>query len=263
MKNIKTTGIALILWLGLTGVVDAASKQDLQSSWVDVRSGGLFGEPGGKPHLMLTLRNKTQAAGWVKVRVAAPTPNAECVLVNEIKPGETASYACAQDKIVPDSDYPIFVTTYRDEALTDEAETRQTTMRFSQRDTAAFEEFLAPPALPVTFEDLNSTEKLSMGTALFGGLGRAQGVLVVSESKLRYTLKDKVIEIPVAQIRNVTVRSPGRDAASAWVVVEYSEGDAPRLIAFQGGAYRGGGPRIEEMNKAISYVVKNSQTPPQ
>jgi hypothetical protein len=243
------TGIVLTFLCGV------ASAQDLKSSWLELNGGGLFGEPGGKPQLMLTLRNKTDRAEWVRVRVAAPAPNAECVLVETIAPGQNVSYRCIQDKLVPDTDYPIFITTFRDESLSDEAETVQTTMRFSKRDTAAFEDFLTPPTIPATFRDLNSSEKLNMGTALFGGMGRAQGVLVVEESGLHYSVKDKVTDIPVSQIRSATVRQMGRDDSQRWVVVEYSDGATTRTLGFQGSMLRGGGPRIGEIHKAVSYVL--------
>lgn len=255
MNNIRNAWTSLALLLSVTTVVEAAqSRHDLKSSWVEVSSGGLVGEVGDKPQLALSLRNKTDRAAWVKVRVAPPSPNAECVITKELKPGEEVGYLCAQEKIVPDADYPIFVTTYRDEALTDEAETAQTAMRFSKRDAAALEEYLAPPGLPATFKDVNSSEKLNVGTALLGAFGSARGTLEVGESGLRYSIKDKVTEIPVSQIRGVTIRQLRNDALGNWVAVDYAEGDAVRTIGFQGSAMRGDGLRVDEMHKAISYA---------
>lgn len=258
MKNMLRIAPAFLSLFSTANLAEAAANQDLQSTWIEVTSGVLFGSPGGKPQLLLTLRNKTDATEWVKVRFAPPAPNLECVLVNEIKGGEKAGFACTQEKIVPDTDYPVFVTTYRNQEATDEVETKQTTMRFSRGDTAALEEFLgtaATPGLPATFDDVNSAEKMSLGTALFGGLGRGDGVLVVQESGLRYTFKKKITEIPVSQMQKVTIRDLGGDDTKRWVVVEYSERDTIRTIGFQGSPFRGAGPRIAEMEKVISYVL--------
>jgi hypothetical protein len=255
MNCTRTAWAFLALLLSATGVVEGApSRQDLKSSWVDVSSGGLFGEVGGKPELRLTLRSKATQAAWVQVRIAAPSPNSECVLTKAITPGEEVAYPCIQERIVPDADYPIFVTVYRDEALTDQADTAQTAMRFSKRDANTFTAYLAAPDLPATFNDVNLSEKLNLGTALFGGLGSGSGTLVVRETGLHYSIKDKVTEIPLSQIRGVKIRSFANDETKSWVTIEYTDGDTVRTIGFQGSLFRGGGPRVFEMHKAISYV---------
>jgi phenylpyruvate tautomerase PptA (4-oxalocrotonate tautomerase family) len=216
---------------------------------------------GGKPQLNLELRNKTTDAAWVQVRIVAPAPNAECDLTKAIKPGESVSYVCDQEKTVPDVDYPIFVTVFRDEGSTDPLESAQTVIRFAARDVKAFEEYLAVPALPAKFEYVISAEKFGFSTGLFGGYG-ASGTLVVQESGLDYSSKKKVAGIPITQIRSVTIKQLGLDESTMWVVVEYMEGDAVRTLGFQGHPHRGGGLRIQEMHKTISYVLsKNAEVP--
>lgn len=258
MKTTKALWTLFVLLAGTCSILQAApSRQDLKSDWVEIRGGGLTGEVGGKPQLGLSLRNKAAQALWVQVRVAAPSPNAECTLTNPIAPGESAGYSCAQETIVPDTDYPIFVTVYRDEALTDQAEARQTVMRFAKSDADALASYLAAPQLPVTFNDVMTSEKLNLGTALFGGSLAAPGTLVVTQAALQYTVKKKVTEIPLAQIRSATIRQLGAagDEMKTWVAVEYTEGDAIRTLGFQGSLFRGAGPRIGELDKAISYAL--------
>jgi len=254
MTTTRSLCSLFVLLASTGGVLQAApSRQDLKSDWVEIRGGGLSGEVGGKPTLGLTLQNKATQAAWVQVRVAAPAPNAECALTKPIAPGETVAYSCEQETIIPDTDYPIVVTVYRDEALTDQAETRPTAMRFGKSDAAALTAFLAAPELPATFNDVTASEKLdNPGGALFGGFG-ASGTLVVTQSALQYTLKKKVTEIPLAQIRSATVRQLANN--QAWVVVEYLEADASRTLGLQGNAFRGAGARIEEIHKAISYAI--------
>jgi phenylpyruvate tautomerase PptA (4-oxalocrotonate tautomerase family) len=249
-------GVLLVL---PTVVAGASSRPDLKSNRVELNSSELAGKVGGKPQLILELRNKTADAAWVQVRVVAPPPNAECALAKAIKPGESVSYVCDQEKTVPDVDYPIFVTVFRDEGLTDQLETAQTAMRFPARDVNAFEESLALPTLPATFEYVISSEKFGFSTALFGGYG-ASGTLVVQESGLDYSTKKQVTGIPISQIRSVTIKQLGLDESTMWVVVEYMEGDAARTLGFQGHPHRGGGFRIHEMHKTISYVLSKNRS---
>lgn len=257
----KTTKLLQRLFLLLAGTCSLAaaapSRQDLKSDWVEIRGGGLIGEIGGKPQLTLQLGNKGTQAVWVQVRMVPPSPNTECALTKPLAPGEAALYSCAQESIVPDADYPIVVTVYRDEAATDQAETRQTSMRFTTRDADALAAYLTVPELPATFADVVGSEKPnSLGSALFGGAAPS-GTLVVTTTALQYTLKKTVTEIPIAQIRSSAVRQLGApgDSTRTWVIVEYGEAGASRTMGFQGSALRGAGSRVAEIDKAISYAM--------
>lgn len=240
----------------------APTNAPLDSSWVEMASGGLVGQVGGNPQVRVTLRSKATESAWVQVRIAAPAPNAECVLAKAISAGASESFACDQENIVPDTDYPVLVTVYRDDSLTDVAESTRTVMRFSERDAAAFAEYLAAPELPATFKDVLASENPGVGAALFGGFGGG-GTLVVAQRGLQYTAKAKVTDIPVPAIRSVKIRSFANDQTKQWVTVEYAEADAVRTIGFQGSPFRGGGPRVDEIHKAIFHAwSKHPKGPP-
>lgn len=232
---------------------------DLSSNWVEVSSGGVISEPGGKPELLFTVRNKSERVLWVKVRFAPPSPNPECVLSKKLEPGEKAPYPCGQEKIVADTDYPIFVSVHLNEGLTDQAESAQTKMRFSKRDVDAFEKFLTPPTLPATFKGINSTKEPGIGTALFGPLASMfaddSSTLVVKQDSIEYTSKNKTVAIPVSQIRSVNIKKFDREGLRAWVVVEYAEPDGKKVISFQGSPNRHSMETLGEIEKAIRYVV--------
>lgn len=238
-----------------TGLVPA----DFSSNWVEVSSGGVIGEPGGKPELLFTVRNKSERRLWVKVRFAPPSPNPECVLSKKLEPGEKSHYPCRQEKMVPDADYPIFVSVHFNEGLTDQAETAQTKMRFSKRDVDAFEKFLTPPTLPATFKGISSTKEPGIGTALFGPLASMfaddSSTLVVRQDSIEYTSKDKTFAIPVSQVRSVQIKQYDKTGLRAWVVVEYTEPDGNKVIAFQGNPNRVSMDTLQEIERAIRYVV--------
>ncbi len=232
---------------------------DFSSKWVEVSSGGVIGEPGGKPELLFTVRNKSERRLWVKVRIAPPTPNPECVLSKKLEPGEKAHYPCRQEKVVPDADYPIFVSVHFNEGLTDQAETAQTKMRFSKRDIEAFEKFLTPPTLPATFNSISySPKEPGFGAILFSpitsGLADGSDILVVRQDSIEYTSKDKtLVTIPVSQIRSVRIKQLH---TTAWLMIEYmgQDGDI-RIAYFQGNPYRHNIKSFQEIERAIRYVV--------
>lgn len=230
---------------------------DFSSKWVEVSSGGVIGGPGGKPELLFTVRNKSERTLWVKVRFAAPSPNPECALSKKLEPGEKAHYPCRQEKMVPDADYPIFVSVHFNEGLTDQAETAQTKMRFSKKDVDWLEKLLTPPTLPATFKGITATKEPGIGTAIFGQLFASKSIadsstLVVRQDSIEYTSKDKTFAIPVSQVRSVHIKQ--FDRYRAWVVVEYMEPDGNKVIAFQGYPYSSM-ETLQEIERAIRYVV--------
>ncbi|NJO12933.1 MAG: hypothetical protein HC872_05100 [Gammaproteobacteria bacterium] len=136
-----------ILFVSLVGVCGTLEAAGFKSQWVEIRGGGVVGEIGGKARVLLELFNKTPQAVWVQVRMTVPAPNAECTLTKPIEPGKSVDYFCTLESVVPDADYSAAITVYRDEALTDLAETGQTSMRVTKEHAQTLAEYMAVPEL--------------------------------------------------------------------------------------------------------------------
>lgn len=239
---------------------------DFSSKWVDITSGGVFGDfktTAGKPEIVITIRNKSEQPVWVKVRFAVPSTNQECELTKKLAPGKGAQYLCRQETLAADTDYPIFVSVYMNDGLTNKAETAQTKMRFEKGDVAALAKFLTPPTLPATYNDINYSEKLNVATAMFGNLAFDKGTLVVSKDDVKYSSESKTVVIPVSQIRSVEFVALGTPTSSNnWVAVKYVLAATTRVIGFSCCNFFSGDSRafLQDAERAIRYVFETQET---
>ncbi len=140
----------LLVVLGLFAVVGGCtssnagglrpSKEEFTSDCLEVTMGGMTVDPDVGLALTLGLKNTTQEAAWVRVRFESPPPNTPGEAVRKLDPGASEMFIHSQSSVVPETNYPIFVETYRDAALTQPVEKTQTQFWFSHKDATIFHE---------------------------------------------------------------------------------------------------------------------------
>ena len=257
--RINLVMLAVALLLGGCANQQTSGPPEFSSKFIAVSSGGLMGVPGGKPMLHVTLENKSAQTLWVKVRIAAPSPNSECVMSGKIESGAKEDFHCVQVKVVPETDYPVFMTVYLDQRQTEEAEAPHTKLYFGKADTMAFEKFMMPPALPVTFKGVRFVDDPDVGTALFGSLASSfaggSSVLVVKRESLEYTDGDKSLSIPISDIRKVGIEGNGPNDVHSWVQVEYIAPAGKKKIGFQANPFSSNAGTLTDIAQAIRYAV--------
>ena len=240
--------------IGAAQATDAVSRHDFKSKWLKITGGGMTGEKGGKPVIILQLKNKKRKPLWVKVHFDVPGLYQDCEATKKFMPKGKAFYDCPQEEIVADTDYPILINIYSDENLTSLVEENSTKMKFSKRDVDALLAWLAPPALPATFKDVVHTEKPGIGASMFGQF-KKHGTLVIHKNNIEYTVqKGKSIAIPFSKMRAVSRKQLGPRATNVWVIVEYQDADENKTIGFQASALRGDPKKFEEAYSTLKYV---------
>jgi hypothetical protein len=216
------------------------SGGEFRSPNVDITQGSVIATSGSRLGLILSILNKTDRTLWLTVRFEPPAPSLTCAETRRVDPKQEASFTCAQDTIVADADYPIAITCLADSALHDTVEANSTRMRFGKKDVKAFQEWLEAAKLPKTYENIVMKEKLGLGTAMFGALGPDNGgTVTVAPDGVEYRDKKRTIVVSAGQIRGVAVRSLGQREIDQFVVVDYDEAGAAKILAFRGSMYRG------------------------
>lgn len=226
------------------------TKSEFDSQLVEVTYGGLTGERGGLPALLLSLNNKTDHTVWVNISFTLPDQSENCATAKELSPKGTATFICPQNKIVVDVPYPVSVAMFADQALTQNLETKQTKMQFTQRDVAAFMAWMTPPKLPATFADVwYRTDEAQLLLAY-----KENGTLTVSSDNLKFAHNKGSVEIPLSSIKKVTPQKTlFPDIANKWIVIQYRIAEKDEVIAFKSNPFVGKSSN-EDIYSAISWA---------
>ena len=108
------------------------------SEWLEVSMGGMMAVPGEGPSLSLSLKNTSRKPIWVQVEFSTPDAAQDCTVDKRLEVGGGGMFLCAQQGLIQDQDYPIFVRTYSDAQHKQLLESTQTHFRFGAKDVAAF-----------------------------------------------------------------------------------------------------------------------------
>ena len=242
-----------ILLGGLLNSAEATSKEfesyghgpkDLKSEWVSFTSAGLMFSPSLGIAIGLDLENRSESPIWVKLTIPAQGSRSACEQVAALASKRGTTVTCPRDTIVPDIEYPMTVEVFRDSGMTSSAERDTTQLRFHKGDLEVLGNLQAATVFPRTYKDVVYKKKLGVTTAVFGQLGPpSEGTLTVSSEGVEWKTKKQTVSVPVAQIRAVRTDHLGPRVTDAWVVVEYEEGGAAKVMALQPSAFRGAGPK--------------------
>ena len=207
---------------------------------------------GGKPKVGVGLANPTDASIWVRVTLEAPGPVQCGGGRTELPPKQRIWVVCPVDEIVPERDYPVGIAIYLDDKLAEGAGTRQVKARFRKQDVEWLQAQLKPPAFPQSMANVVYSET---ATALHA-FGTVLGALVVDEGGLKYSDKDRTINIASAQMRSVT---PKIDRQHWMITVEYRDGTEDKTAVFQRSYFSGGHAGIDEFVRALVFVFGDRQ----
>jgi hypothetical protein len=154
-------------------------------------------QSGGKLEIVLSMRNKAERTLWVRVGITDGTR--DCVATYELWVHTSASHECPQLAILPDTDYPVTVTSYTDAALSQQLEARRATMRFPAAELAAMTKYLAPQ-FPVTLQGVwYRTDEFRPFLPY-----KESGDLTVYPDKLLFSYEGGSLELPIAAITMLT-----------------------------------------------------------
>jgi len=185
------------------------------------------------------LENKTSEPVRLTVKVRAPEPNTECEMGFFLGPGKDTLVACPQQSIVADAEYTLSIAVFGDSAATEPVESGSASARFGKKEVKAHNEWIQANALPKSFEHVEMVNKVTAGTTLSSMFGapKGDGTLSGDFSGVTYRTKKETIVIPSSQIRSVELNRA--DPKQPWVVVEYREGGASKVVSFKPNVYRG------------------------
>ncbi len=246
--------IATVIPAAVWGQVQFRAPKDFRSQSVEIKIGGLTTTPDSRPQLLLMLSNKTDRTLWLGVRFTPPAPNAGCDETKRVESKQEVMFACAQDSVIADVDYPLAVTVFADSALADTVEASSTQMRFGRKDLIAFGEWVEARRLPKSYENVVLKESLGVRTQLFGALSVETGTLVVKPDGIDYSSKKRTVGITAAQVQRVSVR-PLRNRDDIWGVVDYDEAGAAKLLAFQPSDER----LFNKMMSSLRYLAEQRE----
>ncbi len=242
--------------VGYTMQADAAhrpTKGQFSSKWLAITSGGIVGQPGGKPTLLLRFQNKKWKPLWVKVDFRTPEPNQDCGITKRLNPKEGASYFCQLENIVADTDYPIHISIFSDEALTNVVEKTSTKLYFPKQAMATILAAHAPPILPEIFNKVFHTNKPRSGAGSWGTFKKT-GTFVINENNVEYIYKGKKIAIPYSNMRSVSVEQLGSLPGHVWLLIGYQSNGEPKSIGFQPHAIKGNPGDLPKMYSTLKYI---------
>ena len=226
-------------------------EQELGSSWVELRSGGVVGGQNTPLSIVLLLENKTDQPIWVRVEIRSPDPAQSCTVTRRLIGRSRQPYACLQREIIPDRDYPITVDTFSDEALGDRQESRSTKMHFRAQDVGALQQHLGAPKQAITLADIwYRTEESQLLIAY-----KEAGSLEITSERILFSYPGVKLEIPVSSIQRLV--SKKRFAifdSNEWVVIEYRQSGKELVAAFKPAAFKGRTTH-EEIIRAIRTVL--------
>lgn len=250
--------IATVTPAAVWGQVQFRAPKNFRSQSVEIKMGGLTTTPDSRPQLLLMLSNKTDRTVWLGVHFTPPAPNAGCDEAKRVESKQEVMFACAQDSVIADVDYPLAVTVFTDSALTDTVEASSTQMRFGRKDLIAFGEWAEARKLPKTYENVVLKESLGVRTALFGALSVEHGTLVVKPDSINYSSKKRTVSISAAQVQRVWVRQLPRQSRyreNLWLVVDYDDGGTAKILAFQPSDDR----LFDKMMSSLKYLAEQRE----
>jgi len=238
--------VALVLPLDTTRAQEARKP-----GIADVQMRGMVLVPsGGKVRIAVRLENSSDSPIWVNVSVETPGPVRCGGGKTLIAPRTRMIVACGNDEIVADHDYPVSAAIFLDDKLTEVLGTLAGKGRFAQADIAALRAQLKPPAFPVSMKNVVHSETPSAMAAM----STTVGTLVLDEGGLKYTDKDKTVEIPGAQMQSVR---PRIDRQQWTIAVEYQDGAENKTAVFQRSYFSGSHEGLDDFMRGLFFVFNN------
>ena len=237
---------------GLFLAADAGSKelesygpgpQDLKSEWLKLSPGNLMFSAASGIAIGIDVQNRSESSLWLKWSIG-PAGSSACEGVTAIGPKASTQLSCARDSLAPDFDYPMTIEIFRDSALSNSAERASTQMKFHKKDVETVAGLQSASTLPRTYEHIAYKKKLSATTAMFGQVAGPpkEGTLTVSAQGVEWKDKKDTVTIPAEKIHSVESRKIGGRSTDVWLVIEYDENGATKMMAVQPSAFRGDGP---------------------
>jgi hypothetical protein len=238
--------------VALVFLLDTARAQEARKPDIaDVQILGVLLVPSdGKVRIAVRLANSTDSPIWANVSVEAPG-QVQCGGGKvPIAPRERMIVACGNDEIAADHDYPVSAAIYLDDKLTEVLGTVAGKGRFAQADIATLQAQLKPPAFPVSMKNVVHSETASAIAAM----STTVGTLALDEGGLKYTDKDKTIEIPSAQMQSIR---PRIDRQHWMITVEYQDGAEKKTAVFQRSYFSGSHEGLNDFMRGLIFVFNN------
>ena len=222
---------------------DGPGPKDFVSERIKFTSAALMLSPSKGIALGFELENRSESPLWVKLIVRGKDSVIVCDQAAALVSKGRATIVCPSDTIAPEFVYPITVEIYPDSTMASVTERGGTQVRFRKKDLDELGVLKAATSLPRVYKDVVYKKKLGLATAVFGQLGPpSEGTLTASSDGIEWKSKKQTVHVPAAQIRAVKIERVGPRSTDAWVVVEYDEGGASKLMVLQPSAFRGHGP---------------------
>ena len=167
--------------------------------------------------LGLAVANLTRRPLWLVVIFDPGAGGPSCRSILFVQPKRAAEASCRRDTVLADVDYPATVTAFADSALADSVDQASARLRFDANAIKQHLEKLATTRaeveagkLPRTFEGFS--RKTSFGSS-------KRGDLLVSASAVSFISDKGSVEIPVAELRDVSAEYDGKSMHS--LIVRY------------------------------------------
>jgi hypothetical protein len=229
----------------------AAKK--FSSPYVNLLQASAMSFPGGRPAVLVALANGTGTTIWVRVRFQSPAGGAPCDTANRVAPKGQAIFACPQDTLLAETDYPFTVSVYLDSTLTRAQDENSSVVRFRRDALAAFAGFTTSMQLPQTYEHVVHTKKLGFGAMMMpGGSGSR---LIVNPDGLEYAMNSDTIRIAAGQITGIKDANGG--SLGPWVVVQYEVAGEKRTLGLRPSATNGSA-KVENIRASLDQLFSTT-----
>ncbi len=227
----------LLLVLALAAATPSRSIADkkFKSSYVDLVMGSAMTPTGGRPSILVGLANRKDVPLWVRVRFQSAAGVTSCDSTRRVEPKRSAMYACEQDTLLADTEYPFTVSVYTDSTLATAVDEGSTAIHFRRSDLKEFAELNEAMQLPKTYDNVVHTEKLGLG-AMLGPGGNGDRV-TVNPDGLECEARNGPIRIAASQMRAVRMVDGGSNGP--WVAVDYDLSGERRMLALRPSLMKG------------------------
>jgi hypothetical protein len=253
MKVSRTWLMLALAGIAATPVGSQAAKK-FASPYVKLVEASAMSAPGERPALMVSLANSTGTTFWVRVRFQAAAVGTTCDTARRVAPKAQAMFACPQDTLLADTDYPFTVSVYLDSTLTRAQDENSSTVRFRREDLAAFSDYTHSMQLPQVYEHVVHTQKLGLGAMFMpGGSGSR---LTVNPDGLEYATGSDTIRIAAGQITSIKEANGG--SVGPWVVVQYEVAGEKRTLGLRPSATNGSA-RTENIRASLDQLFSTTR----